>query len=579
MNLEELEKMKKKPAAAPKVLQPDDIAPREEKVVPGKEFGQHLMDQLDAAIQRDKTEMYESVVKPAKEAMEEKEMFGDKGEEAYFEGDIDAAAPAIKPVVANAQIPEETNIMKAEPEKRLDTAMLETGFEDDELDEPTSTTHPVYHQDPKVIEPVVVEKAPEPEEETPVALKIITNPMDVKPEAYQSVLGSDSSDDEISKLLGTEDGETEEDRAESSEREESLIRIGYMTFKDDKEKEDYRQTIKKNISPFTNVINLGEYTVSKKPLATSKMLKAISETPAKMANWIFSSTGRPFTMSEFKGSEVEKLVVNDGNSDDGMENIRQQRTACNLFYKHIVDANKPSTFEGWMKTVAYEDFQDNYFGAYRACFSNDTNYVPYTCASCKHTFMDLKPLRDMVKFDDEETTNIVTQMIARDTTSSGKIEGSEMFQIANNIVVAVNKQSLYTVLVEIPALPNKLLQNYSEMVGIISHITDIYIVDNETKDLLPVDTHPVPGDMSKTVKNKYKVYFDIINSLSSDQYDYLNAIVAEFNMTRNNELAKKIKYVKPSAVCPKCGKEIGEIETSPSFLLFIRHRLQITPLS
>lgn len=579
MNLEELEKMKKKPTSAPKVLQPDDIAPREEKEVPGKEFGQHLMDQLDAAIQRDKVEMYETVVKPVKEAMEEKEMFGEKGEDAYFEGDIDAVTPVINPITANAQIPEESNITKPDTAKKLSTT-LETGFEDEEEDEPVPPTHPVYHQEEtKAVEPVIAEKT-EPVEEAPVVVpKIITNPMDVKPEAYQTILSSDNSDDEVSKLLATEDGETEEDVAENNERDESLIRIGYMAFKDDKEKEDYRQTIKKNISPFTNVINLGEYTVSKKPLATSKMLKAISETPAKMANWIFSSTGRPFTMSEFKGSEVEKLVVNDGNSDDGMENIRQQRTACNLFYKHIVDANKPSTFEGWMKTVAYEDFQDNYFGAYRACFSNDTNYVPYTCASCKHTFMDLKPLRDMVKFDDEETTNIVTQMIARDTTSSGKIEGSEMFQIANNIVVAINKQSLYTVLVEIPALPNKLLQNYSEMVGIISHITDIYIADSETKDLLPVDTKPVPGDLSKTVKNKYKVYFDIINSLSSDQYDYLNAIVAEFNMTRNNELSKKIKYVKPSAVCPKCGKEIGEIETSPSFLLFIRHRLQITPLS
>lgn len=571
MNLETLEKDHKdrlQSQAPKKIVTPDDIAPREERVVVGQEFGQHLMDNLDKALLRDKQEMYQNVIKPAKDAIEEKEMFGEKGEAAYFDGEIDRETVARQLVGTNHN----DNTTVITDTVKIDNT-LETGFEDDD---PVPETHPVYQQ-PEPVETPDMTPVPEVTQDTEEQhqepdVKIVTNPTDIKPAPYQSVL----ADDEVSKLLDTEDGETEED---TSARNDNLIKIGYMTFKDDKEKDEYRQTIKKNITPFTNVINLGEYTVSKKPLATSRMLKAISENPTKMANWLFSSTGRPFTMSEFKGSEVEKLIVNDGNAEDGMENIRQQRTACNLFYKHIVDSNKPSTLEGWMKTVAYEDFQDNYFGAYRACFDNNTNYVPYTCASCKHTFMELKQLRDMVKFDDDETAEIVSQTISKDTTSTGKIEGSEMFQIANNIVVSINKQSIYTVLVEIPSLPGKLLQNYSEMVGIISHITDIYIVDSETKELSVVNTNPVPGDLNKTVKNKYKVYFDIINSLNSDQYDYLNAIVAEFNITRTNKLAKKIKYVKPASVCPECKKEIGEIETYPSFLLFIRHRLQITPLS
>lgn len=574
MNLEQLEKshsekQKQQASAAKTVVKPDDIAPREEKVVPGQEFGKKLMDQLDDAIYRDKKKVYETIVEPVKEAMEAREMFGEKGEEAYFESEI--TEPVAVQVNTTVQH-EDTNKANPMPQVKIDSP-LDTGFDDDDEDEAPAVVAEPVQPAVQVATPVVSQ-----EEVKPEAPKIITNPMDIKPESHQAILSS-TSDDEVSKLLATDDEETEEAAAESSERDESLISIGYMAFKDDKEKTEYRQSIKKNVTPFNNVINLGEYTVSKKPIATSKMLKAISETPTRMANWIFSSTGRPFTMSEFKGSEVEKLVINDGNSDDGMENIRQQRTACNLFYKHIVDANKPATFEGWMKTVAYEDFQDNYFGAFRACFSNDTNYIPYTCASCKHTFMDLKLLRDMVKFDDDETAKVVAEMIARDTTSSGNIEGSELFQISNNIAVAVNKQSLYTVLVEIPSLPSKLLQNYSEMVAIISHITDMYVIDPDTKELQVVDTKPVPADTNKTVKNRYKVYFDIINSLSSDQYDYLNSIVAEFNITRNSKLSSKIKYVKPSTVCPKCKAEIGEIQTTPSFLLFLRHRLQITPLS
>ena len=62
--------------------------------------------------------------------------------------------------------------------------------------------------------------------------------------------------------------------------------------------------------------------------------------------------------------------------------------------------------------------------------------------------------------------------------------------------------------------------------------------------------------MSINVKNRVIIFNRFIKSLDSDAYNVL--IAAAGKPTDENE--KKVSYVIPSAVCPKCGKVIEEVK-------------------
>lgn len=594
MNFEDLEKNhqspnEKKPTHQRETNQmkqvtPDDIAPRVEEE-PTETFGMKLMQDLDNALARDKKEMYENVIKPAKEYLETKEMFGDEGEDAYFEKEIGETAGGMKKMVAIVSpLYNETTDISSFFEDTSDT-----GFDDDEdntiQEKENMDNKPITEEISEQLGGIEIKEYRKPEmDNTPVQENVSEKKTKVVSSEEAAAASIDNSQTIVSEreffkqeldAMFDDDEEIESvDDLDEDTRSSLYINAGYVQFEDDKQRDEYRHEVVRTVTPFNNIINLSEYTVSKKPLSTSQMLKSIT-TDKNMANWVYQNGNRAFTMSELTGAEIEKVVMNDGSFKEKEEN-KQILTACRVFYDHIVDKNKPSTFEGWLKTVYWDDFGDHYFGAYRACFTN-SNYVPYTCPTCKHTFMEYHELADMVKFDSDEVKDKVARLISRDTTSTGKVEGAVMFQIADNIVISVNKLSIYGRVVELPALPEKLISNFPDLAYLIAYIQDIYIADPETKELRVVDTKPEPNNLQKTVKNKYKVYFDIINSLSSDQYDYLKATVQTFvteTDKKTESLANKIKYFKPASKCPKCKKTIPEIQATSSFLLFIRHRLQ-----
>ena len=74
----------------------------------------------------------------------------------------------------------------------------------------------------------------------------------------------------------------------------------------------------------------------------------------------------------------------------------------------------------------------------------------------------------------------------------------------------------------------------------------------------------------KTVKRKVKIYYEILKTLNSDQYN--NVIMA---MRDINERGDGITYVLPECECEYCKSKISEVETDPLQMLFTRHRLGV----
>ena len=95
---------------------------------------------------------------------------------------------------------------------------------------------------------------------------------------------------------------------------------------------------------------------------------------------------------------------------------------------------------------------------------------------------------------------------------------------------------------------------------------DKWLAENE--ELIPVDFKPVANDQTKTVANKIRVCYNIINSLSSDQYITLMGYVGK--MDSDNTI---ISYQVPECTCPKCGSKIEATPATADELLFTRHQL------
>ena len=100
-------------------------------------------------------------------------------------------------------------------------------------------------------------------------------------------------------------------------------------------------------------------------------------------------------------------------------------------------------------------------------------------------------------------------------------------------------------------------------------MANVYYIKGET--LFPVDCKPVADDPAKTMRNRIVVYYNILKTLSSDQYSIVTRTINEINNA--NRVMATFHY--PDSKCKKCGKEIKRAQTdmNPLTMLFIRHQL------
>jgi hypothetical protein len=181
--------------------------------------------------------------------------------------------------------------------------------------------------------------------------------------------------------------------------------------------------------------------------------------------------------------------------------------------------------------------------------------------------MENVKIEDMVKYSSDEAKERARQIIAKCEVNPNAEYESKLVAINTNYAISFRPPTVYAVMFESLSLDRQTREKYADVLSVLSYIDNIFWIDTINKRLIPVSTKPDPLDLTKTVKRKIKVYSDIINTFTSDEY---NKIIV--TMTNINNAADDISYVIPETHCPECGALIAETAVDPLSMVFERHQ-------
>ena len=128
--------------------------------------------------------------------------------------------------------------------------------------------------------------------------------------------------------------------------------------------------------------------------------------------------------------------------------------------------------------------------------------------------------------------------------------------------------TLYDILIEPTHLDVKYRKQNKESIAIISYINNIYKIDATNKKLIPIDYTLKTSDEAKIITNKYRLYMQFLNALTSDQYTFLSSLINK--LTADKDICT---FVIPEHKCEKCGSTIPARSVESLELLFMRHQL------
>lgn len=354
---------------------------------------------------------------------------------------------------------------------------------------------------------------------------------------------------------------------DNDELDEDLNDIDLEEEKNEKEEnakklEVFKTEIQECLKPTQSKVDFSKFTIGKKPISVSKLL-TLGDTNKHVSDWMLYSSNKSISLSELSGQEIEKF--NPSNRDRNRTNT--YKTIYSIIYQHLVDDNKPVTLEAWVKSILFFDIRHLYFGVYKACFEGG-NFVPYTCPHCAKIFMENVPVTSMVKYKTPEIEAKVQKILQKDTTGPTLYE-TTLVAISETYAIGIKVPTVYNVIFENSILETEFTDKYSDILGVISYIDEIYYIDTRSMELTPINVSPDRENLGKSVKRKIKIYHEILKSLNSDQYSSLLMEMKKVNELVGND----ITYIVPSIECPGCKKQIEEQPKDPLDMLFTRHQL------
>ncbi len=328
--------------------------------------------------------------------------------------------------------------------------------------------------------------------------------------------------------------------------------------------DEIKNQIRNNITPVKK-FDLDKFKIKKKPVSISTIMK-ITKAESNIADWVLPVAKRAISCSAISGTEIIKLDPRNSNRN----RLNTYKDIYNIIYDHIVDNNKPE-FEAWLKTTAYHDLEHYYFCIYKATFGKN-NFMNRECQNpkCKHTFIADVDLNEMIKYSNDEAKELVKKIFEHDTTTGTHEVENDLVQISDTYAVSLSMPTIWSVIIETASLSEQFLEKYADMVDIYSFIDEIFFIDEENEELIPVDFKPVANDQTKTIANKIRVCYNVINSLSSDQYITLISYIRKMDSDNST-----ISYQIPECTCPKCGSKIEAVSATADELLFTRHQLGV----
>ena len=370
--------------------------------------------------------------------------------------------------------------------------------------------------------------------------------------------------------------DTQDETIELKEEDNTVDDLYEGMSEEERQKETqkrFKELIKEegvDLNPIKNKINFREFKVKTKPVAYSKLLSITGkEKQEYTSEWVLPFSKKAITVSSLSGSEIAILTPIFAKD---MLTVNDFVRIFGLVFKHLIDKNKPATMEQWLKTINYQDINHIYFALYKASFES-TNYIPFLCNKCHNTELNKYDISEMYTLGNDETKSLVESLLNSDTTSKSTVE-EKFVQISEDYAVTLRQPSIYTMNFENRVLYNNdNMLKYASIISIISFITNIYVINRQTNELIAVDTQPVQNDIRKTVKNKFRVYYKIISSLSSEEFQILNGAVDKL-AAANNDI--QITYHIPEHKCSRCGTVLPkENIENPMSLVFMRHQLTL----
>lgn len=326
---------------------------------------------------------------------------------------------------------------------------------------------------------------------------------------------------------------------------------------------EFSKCVKENIKPVQDKIDLNKFTISKKAVSASNLLRKAAETKLNVSDWILYKSGKSIAISELSGPDIEKF--NPNRQDRNNINLLKERYS--ILYNHLEDPNKPP-FEAWLKTIAFSDNQDLFFAGYKATFER-TNIVPFGCKKCDNLFMKTLPIEDLIEYPNDEVKEKVKKIISHDTSVNCEYT-SKLIQASEDYVFAIKVPTVYSVVIETSVLDQEFRDKFNDMLALISYIDDIYVIDKNKNELCPVNYGHIATDFEKSVKRKVATYSKILQTLTSDQLQYLGIEMKNLQPDEDT-----IKYISPETTCPKCGAKIAKEYRDAQSLLFTRHQLAV----
>ena len=342
-------------------------------------------------------------------------------------------------------------------------------------------------------------------------------------------------------------------------------------------KENIRQEINQKFNPISKKLDLSRFSISKKPINATKIINEIKTKAIECADGVLYSEKRAVRMSAWKPMEIQsidpqRIRGGQANYNKFMEN------KLKLIYDHIIDANKPKTFEAWAQITPNTSMDDYMFTAYKATFGT-ANIVTFNCGddNCSNVFMENVPVHSMIKFKDDSVREEYMKILTEGSTDSKTTEYQvDLYQASDDYVIGLKVPSLYNTFIEPTLVDQNFNHKYEDLILLLSYIDSMYRIDYETNQLIPIDTKPVASDKALSYKRRIKTFATILKSLTSDQLQALSVETDKYDAGKlddDGNLIREITYVYPERHCPKCGKKIDEVEVNPDSMLFTRHQL------
>lgn len=314
--------------------------------------------------------------------------------------------------------------------------------------------------------------------------------------------------------------------------------------------------------------DLDGFSISNKSIKLKSALKV--ERSSYTVTWGLQYTGKPIEMTPISGEEL--LQLNPQNTD--MTSINGLRTIFNIMYRHTV--GKKPDIDTWLKQISVYDLDCMIFAMYMANFK-DSNYLSYQCPNtkCNNLFINKKDVNDMVVYPNDEVKKRFEDILHSRPVKS-KLYRTKPIQVSRDYAFSFCTESIYGDMIERAALTDEFATKYSNVVQIMANIDTIYKIDNDTKQLYPIDFGVVEDSLAKTVMRKVKAIYEIMKNLSSDEHATLMGEVYKITRTFTDD---KITYQIPAAECGKCHTTIEATPQGALQLLFTRAFLPIGALS